>query len=651
MTSTLDPERLGQFLSELADAGFVAGEDGRTFTGPLPASLTKFTTSTEITIVLRDPWPYVQPAVFVTGIDWWHASHESPCLWQQEDNTKRWITLGGLLERIDEWADQAQAGFPSIDGAALDPYLYFQSHAIGVVGIDIDGLVGGLRQDGQHGRLHLAVPPDALAEVRAGAGPPDSTDGLWCFRTGIQSPPRDPDAVAAALTENQRRRLERVLTRNGHVVMVLAWPTAHGTACLPLLITDSPNGRLHEVLRPTPTSIHDLRRRAGPDADALAGKRVAIFGLGAIGSNIAVLLARSGLRSLVAIDGDMKVPAGLVRHAFSGTGMHKVAETRAELAQFGTTVEPVPSSTWDVDEIRELLKGADLCIDATGNSLFAELVSRIARDAAVAFLTVALFRGGRVLRVRRQAAADTPIVEREGIWRYPTIPSASDPAADYLGAETGCAAAIHNAPPAAVAAAASAATIVAIDLLSGRGAYPDEILDVLEPIEAPFDAPGRLRPTPPSVMLSADARATMTNAAIDTHPNETGGILIGARASDGSTCVVEAVEFRPETPSPHVYRVPDGVTQSAVDAARSLDERVGYVGEWHSHPTDQPASATDVATMVHLADLPDSRDPVLFVLRPLTADQFHIDAYVVADRVLERCSVVDVGGLPAGDEP
>ncbi len=59
------------------------------------------------------------PAVTVEGIESWHADHDHLCLWQQGDNTKAWVTVEGIIARIDEWATQAQDDFGGFDGAAL----------------------------------------------------------------------------------------------------------------------------------------------------------------------------------------------------------------------------------------------------------------------------------------------------------------------------------------------------------------------------------------------------------------------------------------------------------------------------------------------------------------------------------------------------
>jgi proteasome lid subunit RPN8/RPN11 len=411
-----------------------------------------------------------------------------------------------------------------------------------------------------------------------------------------------------------------------------------------VLVVDETSGTRHAfAISPTPISQADRLRRAGPDAAMLRPKRIVMFGAGAVGSHVGSLMARSGVGRLVVVDGDIKLPAGVVRHAGTAVGIGKAADLRDMLAPFDwTTVEVVDESPWDLDRLGALIAGADLCIDATGLTPFAELLSRIAARQEIPMVTVALYRGGRLARVRRQGPGDHPIAYRTEHWRYPLIPAGGDRSADFVGAETGCAAPIHNAPPAAVTAAASLAALVAIDLLTGRMTYPDEIIDVLEPIEQPFTTRGRHAPEPPTVMITEPARRTMITAAAHLHPNETGGVLVGVLDDTGSPCITEAVELQPDQPSTDRYEVPEGRTTTAVDAARHRDRRVGYLGEWHSHPTDQPASATDHATMKALSAHPDTGQPVLLVLRPTGPDTFTIDAYTSLDGDLLPASLIEV---------
>jgi hypothetical protein len=107
---------------------------------------------------------------------------------------------------------------------------------------------------------------------------------------------------------------------------------------------------------------------------------------------------------------------------------------------------------------------------------------------------------------------------------------------------------------------------------------------------------------PPKVKLSDKARHHATRRALEAWPSETGGILLGWH--DGETMVVsDALQVDDPEASPHGYMRNDGTAQHALDAflSGSSDPRVGYIGEWHSHPSPQPPSHIDYTTLRELA--------------------------------------------------
>lgn len=79
-------------------------------------------------------------------------------------------------------------------------------------------------------------------------------------------------------------------------------------------------------------------------------------------------------------------------------------------------------------------------------------------------------------------------------------------------------------------------------------------------------------------------------------PYETGGLVLGPRSSE-SVWIARAIEIRPELPSTTRYAIPAGVTHSSVDAIRACDVRIGYIGDWHTHPADAGPSLTDVSSL------------------------------------------------------
>jgi hypothetical protein len=79
-------------------------------------------------------------------------------------------------------------------------------------------------------------------------------------------------------------------------------------------------------------------------------------------------------------------------------------------------------------------------------------------------------------------------------------------------------------------------------------------------------------------------------------PLETGGVLVGVLRDD-EPWVTSAVQVVDETRTSASFEIPTGVTPIAVEAARTDDRRVGFIGFWHSHPANAPASPTDKRTL------------------------------------------------------
>lgn len=102
------------------------------------------------------------------------------------------------------------------------------------------------------------------------------------------------------------------------------------------------------------------------------------------------------------------------------------------------------------------------------------------------------------------------------------------------------------------------------------------------------------------VRIAESALAVIRSASLATAPNETGGILVGVRV-EGGLWVTHAIEVKPALGVYARYEIPAGVTPGLVRAARAKDKRIGYLGDWHSHPEDVGASSTDRHTMARLA--------------------------------------------------
>lgn len=143
--------------------------------------------------------------------------------------------------------------------------------------------------------------------------------------------------------------------------------------------------------------------------------------------------------------------------------------------------------------------------------------------------------------------------------------------------------------------------------------------------------------------VAADMKA-MAGAAL---PCETGGILVGVKARR-SVWIVGALELAGDR-SPGHYTVPRGATQPAVRHAReTIDPRVGYAGEWHSHAGDFGPSATDRSAMRAIwwfVPHPARGGPCFLLVRK-SKDGWLIDGFRARLSQLLRVSLLFTGPLP-----
>jgi molybdopterin/thiamine biosynthesis adenylyltransferase len=495
---TLDRASLEQFRTGLIEAGFEPERGNpRVWVGPIADSLKELTPATTMRIFFVDGWPFRNPKLHVDGLDEWHLSASGEvCLWAPGAASGEWLTVKGFMRRIDEWVERARHGFRPED-FALDAHLSFGQIRSGAIAtVDLSSL----RLDGKRGEIGTISGTwkdnDAVLEIVAGRA--GAIEGRWYYVGDARVPPRNLDAVRGMLASNQRnnfdRRFRAIANHGQPRLFLLAWDRELGREALVLLAEKRDDHIVAEAIEVAPTDVEILKLRAGPDVVALASKPTVVFGLGAVGSNLALRLAEVGVGTLVLVDGGRLRPGDIVRHAASSWA---VGDTKISAVRFlihvrapWARVIPVEESPWDPDRIRSLLEGADLVVDASGFSSFANLLSVVCSEHSVPLLSVALYRGGGIARVRRQAnPSDTPISARAGDGRFPVIPPGEEP----LVFEPGCSAPVNNASPIAVASLAALAAEIAVDYLTGRNLFSDEIIEVHRPLpEAPFDRLGRL---------------------------------------------------------------------------------------------------------------------------------------------------------------
>lgn len=503
---TLDPAGWDTFRADLVRAGFepVPGTGLTEWEGPIAPAFRALTNAQVMRLRLKAGWPFIPPALFVQGFASEHVNADGEvCLWRGDDPSREWLTLEGINARIDAWCRKARDGFDPVD-QALDAHRYFRNILPDLAIFDPDGFrpVTGF-VDAQMGMFSGNPVRSGVVELQPGhvAGLP--LRGHWYYRSSVTAPPRTLEEFAALLGRGQQRNFERGLERLRKQVdgalhlAALIWPRYGELDFLVLRLTVAEARVVAGALQAAPTDRRTLLRRAGPDATALQRCAVAVIGCGAVGSHLALLLAKSGAGSVRLVDEAPLRPGHVVRHVggHDQVGAEKAVAVDAAIrghAPWADTrvIARRPAAPSDIATI---LQEAELTVDAAGSAPVTEIVSRVAERERRCLVSVALYRGGAIGRVRRQwPERDTPIYRRAELDAYPIIPAGEN---DTGGLEVGCAAPVNNAMPASVAAVAALGVQLAVDALCGRWEYPEEVTDVYRAIDTvPFDRVGRVAP-------------------------------------------------------------------------------------------------------------------------------------------------------------
>ncbi|MDE2715764.1 MAG: ThiF family adenylyltransferase [Chloroflexota bacterium] len=506
-----DKESLTGFVAELKTSGFspVEGSALRRWRGPIHPAFKELTDAATMDIAIMPGWPFQPPALVVQGLNTNHSTLGGfVCLWQDGDFSLEWTTVAGLFSRIEEWCENVRLGWEGQD-LGRDALLNFKDKYAYAAIFDLPAL--DIRK-GSWGDCRASVKPypvrvDILPGRRQAA---NELRAMWFHAGQLKSPPpRQLSEVFSSLPRSQCKGLEKALSerRNprdlvasgGVDIILFCWEWNGRTDLLVMACKGTGETVEAIALQPGPNDEKTLILRAGPDAPELVKRKAVVLGAGALGGHTALTLAESGLGSIEIVDHDVLLPGNVVRHVAGHrqVGKRKVEAVRAVIADHApwtkVSVYEKLAPVRTPDEVREIVMDADVIVDATGSETLAYSLAMVAESEEKALVSGALYRGGFVGRVQRQALpGDTPIHQRGDQSRYPSIPP-GDESEEFAIPQLGCSAPVNNAPPSAVLACASTIVQVAVDTLVGRYEFPDEVIDVYRAIpEPPFNRLGRL---------------------------------------------------------------------------------------------------------------------------------------------------------------
>jgi molybdopterin/thiamine biosynthesis adenylyltransferase len=450
-----------EFIEKLERRGFRADE--RTLTGWVGANAD----AVRVETVLPDGFPFAPPVVsppagFPRS---WHRERDGAmCLYTADDRQNLpWLDVDDFLALVERWIAESRAGWPG-DFPDLDLERYFpQDEAPLVVYGDLDMLSNKFIQLRHHQSFTRVTGPGSIPRKARVA-----RNRAFGYVTDIGEPDVPPtswDDLKAAIPKDDAKRIESAVS-DGRFAYLLVRYTRGGTgAAVALRIWKDTSGSFAlRAIRSASESMATLTLRAGLQAKTLSDSRVAVIGLGAIGSFVCDLLSRSGVGHITAYDPDIVRPGNLIRHlADAGSvglakpdAVKRIIESRAFSS---TKVVSIPSGLPTPHEVMGVFAEHDLVIDASASGEVTPVLVAAATAGGHRLVSVCLQEEGGVVRVDIIPPLQADPIEETKL--------GPPPSRDELRFEAGCGDPVSQTPAFAVYEAAALAARHAIGLLTG----------------------------------------------------------------------------------------------------------------------------------------------------------------------------------------
>ena len=658
-------------------------------------------------IAVGADFPYQQPSVYTTRPRWAGTPHvhwgRLLCLYQAASEWDAQAGVYGLARRLHLWLSRAAAGELDPDDAPLHPpVLYGRTGTpiivdantppvqgvpwIGFADLDVrsdDRIdISGWREDWPSNPAALAL----LLPDPFGWEYPTRVDLLLdaVVQQGIDSNALDALLLVASQSRDAGEPMHVVVgtpMRRGldgkprHHVAVweieakmadglrAAWPRANDDSEIAGIRAELRAAVFEwakvSTIRWCPVSdnrpeIVIRRDDQSPVAKAFGGKKVTIWGCGALGANIADWVTRAGAAKVVLYDDDRVSPGVLVRQPYGDDDVgrskaHVLATHLREIRRHGFEVDSFHQNVLTGPLSREdWADQADILIDATASQMVRLKLEAVRKQHQAERTTIASLLFGH--RAERGLAVVSPgthsggtedvlrqvkiaCCSREGLKGFADEFWPGERRTDHFQPEPGCSDTTFRGSAVEVAALASAllhsvsrdiaseATSASAHLHALPAAYHDgqRIASLSFPsAQLMEDGVGDYELRLSRAAL-ADIRGWIArNDRAGDPKSETGGVIFGRR--DEATRIVWIDSLT--GPPPDSFASPvqfvcgtDGVREATNERKARTRGEVEYLGMWHTHPRMKArASLTDVSGMLGLVAAQDAREAVMLIV-------------------------------------
>jgi molybdopterin/thiamine biosynthesis adenylyltransferase len=500
----VDAER-DEFRSSLIGLGFT--DDGETLRGPVEWSHNGHGYRAIIQVELDGRFPFGPPQVQIinAGTELEQTFHVERngnlCLWTRNVPVESapWREPGRLIEKVSGWLTQTALGWPDDDDRDLERYLELDDTRMLVYN------AGELGTDNAFFRTRgsLESPSAYVIDPLPWRHPNTHKMGkrgprrreqhlVWYTNLGVINKPIREWEDLADMVGADVVAIQQLIAAGSVEFILLSYRRESGEpGMLALTFVFNRNGSIGiKACESADASPDTIKLRAGNDAAELASKRIAIVGCGAVGSHIANLLFRAGVRHFTLIDPERLRPGNVIRHLADHrfVGLPKPLAVIGVLRSLGLDVSSIKPLSYYLDtpeRAAELVSHHDLVIDATADERATFLLKWASETLDRPMVSVCVQREGGLVRADRfplfpagefsgeeSHVSSTPIIENGEVAKY----------------ERGCGNPVSMTPPLAAVAAATLGTRMAIDELSRTQSMPATIVEVLSPQpDSPYD--------------------------------------------------------------------------------------------------------------------------------------------------------------------
>lgn len=346
-------------------------------------------------------------------------------------------------------------------------------------------------------------------------------------------------------------------------------------------------------------------------------KSVAVLGCGSLGSKIALVLARAGVRRFELIDNDLLEPHKAIRFGFCFEELDRRPKADAlgrELEKLGCTVERRKADVREIWAERSRSVKHSLVVDTTAStSVWHSLSNSGVVHNGSLLASAALFAEGRVgvLCVRESESVTHTLDLIDYFWwtvansETLALPFKEARGQNRLSIGVGCGSTSMRISDGALGSFASSVG----EYLSARKEAGSRLL-ICASSGRPVSTQWQTYEVPDTRIISCDSGWTvrilgpaaekMEKRGRNTVPLETGGHLIGRIANDEKTITVVG-ELEPPPDSVAMRTRFELGVDSVVEKVNGIAARsqgsLTWVGTWHSHPQGGSHSTLDTQSL------------------------------------------------------